>query len=106
MVVHEFGHYTIGRVFKFNIVEFAIGMGPRIVKTEKGGIIYSLRALPIGGFVQFYGEDSPVGDGKDFRDHPVRRRAAVIAAGPIMNILFAFILAIMFCAVSAIQRLS
>ncbi|MEZ4357025.1 MAG: M50 family metallopeptidase [Eubacteriales bacterium] len=94
VVVHEYGHYIVGRIFGFTILEFAVGMGPKIVSWEKKGILYSIRAFPIGGFNKFYGEDEDLDDEKTFNKHPVGHRALVIAAGPIMNILFAFILAI------------
>ena len=57
--IHELGHYLSARLFKVTIHEFAIGMGPKIVQktSEKTGIKYSLRALPIGGFVAMEGED-------------------------------------------------
>lgn len=47
--VHELGHYGMGRLLGFKIVEFAIGMGPKLAKFERKGILYSIRALPIGG---------------------------------------------------------
>ncbi len=58
ITVHEFGHYIVGKIFKFKILEFAIGMGPAIFKkTLKNGEIFSIRIFPLGGFCQFEGED-------------------------------------------------
>jgi len=59
ILAHELGHYTMARVFDVHILEFSIGMGPKIFsrKSKKTGIVYSLRALPIGGFVQMVGEN-------------------------------------------------
>ena len=57
VAVHELGHYAAGRLLGFGILEYAIGMGPVVWKTEKKGIQYSLRALPLGGMCRFYGED-------------------------------------------------
>ena len=83
VVLHELGHYCAGRIFGFGIVEFSVGMGPAIIKKEKNGITYALRALPIGGMCQFYGEDqADTGDGKAFSCHPIWQRMIVIAAGP------------------------
>ena len=94
VVLHELGHYCAGRIFGFGIVEFSVGMGPAIIKKEKNGITYALRALPIGGMCQFYGEDqADTGDGKAFSCHPIWQRMIVIAAGPVMNILTTIILA-------------
>lgn len=57
--VHELGHYLTARLFDVHILEFAIGMGPKLIskKSKKTGIVYSLRALPFGGFVSMVGED-------------------------------------------------
>ncbi len=59
ITVHEFGHYIVGKIFKFKINEFAIGMGPAIFKkTKKNGEVFSIRIFPLGGFCAFEGEDS------------------------------------------------
>lgn len=57
--VHEFGHYITARIFKVTILEFSIGMGPRLItwKSKKTGIQYSIAAIPFGGFVSMAGED-------------------------------------------------
>ena len=59
ILIHEFGHYIMARKFKVGIKEFAIGMGPKLISrtSKKTGIAYSLRAIPIGGFVSMDGED-------------------------------------------------
>ena len=53
ITIHEFGHYLFARIFKVGIHEFSIGMGPKILArtSKKTGIQYSLRLLPIGGYV-------------------------------------------------------
>ncbi len=58
ITVHEFGHYVVGKIFKFKINEFAIGMGPAIYKkVKKSGEIFSIRIFPLGGYCAFEGED-------------------------------------------------
>ena len=58
ITVHEFGHYIVGKIFKFKINEFAIGMGPAIYKKKKkNGEIFSIRIFPLGGYCAFEGED-------------------------------------------------
>ena len=94
VTVHELGHYTAGRLLGFSIVEFSVGMGPRIMKVERKGIIYSLKALPIGGSCQFVGEDEVAIDKKDFNAMPRWRRAVVLFAGPALNFLFALVLCV------------
>lgn len=61
ITVHEAGHYFVGKIFKFKINEFAIGMGPAIFKrTLKSGEIFSVRLFPLGGFCAFEGEDENI----------------------------------------------
>lgn len=90
---HELGHFAVGRRLGFGIDEFAIGMGPVVFSKEKNGIRYALRALPIGGMCMFHGEDAPAGDSKSFNAQPVWKRMLVVAAGPVMNILLAIVIA-------------
>lgn len=87
--IHEFGHFTMARLFKVTIEEFAIGMGPTLVskKSKKSGIKYSLRALPIGGFVSMEGEDSESQDENAFTNKPVWQRIIITCAGAFMNII-------------------
>jgi len=94
VTVHELGHYTAGRLLGFCVMEFSIGMGPRVVKVEKNGIIYSLKAFPIGGSCRFAGEDEVAQGRGDFNAMPKWRRAVALASGAFCNILFAFILTI------------
>lgn len=60
ILIHEFGHYIVGKILKFKINEFSIGFGPKIFSktNKKTGEIFSLRLLPLGGFCAFDGEDS------------------------------------------------
>ena len=57
VLVHEFGHYKAAKSVGIKVYEFAIGMGPTLLKREKDGTIYSIRTVPIGGFVQMEGEE-------------------------------------------------
>lgn len=94
IMVHELGHYSVGRLCKIKIVEFAIGFGPKIKSWVKNDIIYSVRWIWLGGFTKFYGEDDEMSDKESFNNQPAGRRALTIAAGPMFNILLAFILAV------------
>lgn len=69
ITVHEFGHYIVGKIFKFKINEFAIGMGPAIYKkTKKNGEIFSIRIFPLGGYCAFEGEDEDEQSRKEKED--------------------------------------
>lgn len=93
VMVHELGHYTAGRLLGFTITEFALGMGPRVCGFKKNGTEYNLRVFPIGGMCQFFGEDAGVSDPRCFNAQKPWKRAIVIAAGPVMNFVLAFVLA-------------
>lgn len=95
IMTHELGHYSIGRACKIKVVEFAIGFGPKIKQWVKNDIIYSIRWFFIGGYTKFYGEDENSDDKLAFNNQPAGRRALTIAAGPVFNIVFAFLLVIL-----------
>ncbi len=59
ITIHELGHFIVARLCGVRVLEFAIGMGPKILsrKSRKSGIVYSLRLFPIGGFVSMLGEN-------------------------------------------------
>jgi len=87
--IHELGHYLFARLFHVTIREFAIGMGPKLFTKVSGktGIAYSLRALPIGGFVSMVGEDGESEDPNAFHRKPVWQRILITVAGASMNVL-------------------
>lgn len=92
--IHEFGHYTAARIFGVKIYEFAIGMGPKVLSrvSKKTDIRYSLRLLPIGGFVAMAGEDEASDDPSALCNKPVWQRMIITAAGAAMNLITGFLL--------------
>ncbi len=92
VLVHEFGHYKAAKSVGIKVYEFAIGMGPTIFKKERKGTIYSIRAIPIGGFVQMEGEEEASKTPTSYGTKTIWQRAKVIAAGPIMNFVLALVL--------------
>ena len=96
ITVHEFGHYLAGKALKFKINEFAIGFGPRLFKrtSKKNGEIFSVRALPLGGFCAFEGEDTASDDDGAFTKKAPWKRIIVLVAGPLANYLIALLLII------------
>lgn len=92
IALHEFGHFSTAKLFKIKVNEFSIGMGPAILKKQKGETLYALRLLPIGGFVSLEGEDEVSDDPRAFGNQKAWKRFIVIAAGATLNILLGLIL--------------
>lgn len=92
IVIHELGHYTAGKIFKFKITEFSIGFGKAIFsKKMKSGEIFSIRVVPLGGYCAFAGEDKEVAEEGDFNSKPWWQRLIVLFSGAFFNFLSAVI---------------
>lgn len=96
ITVHEFGHYIAGKALKFKINEFAIGFGPKLFKrtSKRNGEIFSIRALPLGGFCAFEGEDEEKDGEEAFTNKAPWKRIIVLVAGPLTNYILALLLVI------------
>jgi len=92
ILVHEFGHFIVAKKSGIMVEEFAMGMGPKLISKKIGETVYSIRAFPIGGFCNMLGADTATDDSRSFTNKPVRTRIAVIVAGPVMNLLLAYII--------------
>lgn len=92
ILVHELGHFAVARKAGIKVLEFSIFMGPRIFSWGKGETKYSIRAIPIGGFVKMEGEEESSSDERAFNNKPAGTRALVVAAGAVMNILIAIVI--------------
>ena len=91
--VHELGHFLTARFFGVTVNEFSIGMGPKIFsKKSKDGILYSLRLLPVGGFVSMAGEDEESDDPNSFEKKSKLARFIILFAGAFMNLVLGFII--------------
>ncbi len=95
--IHELGHFIAARGFGVTVDEFAMGMGPAIFKKEFGGITYSLRIFPIGGFCKMLGEDMEEEEEKSddpglFYNKPCWQRIIILAAGATMNLVLGILL--------------
>lgn len=114
VVAHEFGHFIVAKANGIKVLEFSVGMGPKLVKFTKGETEYSLRLLPIGGACMFEGEDGLFEEDEETEriqeENPLERpqttqegsfqnasvwvRIATVVAGPLFNIILGYILAI------------
>lgn len=90
--VHEVGHFTFAKLFKVKVNDFALGMGPAILKKKKGDTTYALRLFPIGGYVAMEGEDEDSPDENAFNRKKVWQRFLIIAAGALMNLILGIII--------------
>lgn len=92
--VHELGHFLAAKLSGVKVNEAAMGFGPAIFKKMRGETLYSIRILPLGGFVKLAGmepeeEIKPGEEDRAFDNQSTFKKIAIIAAGPLMNILFA-----------------
>lgn len=93
---HELGHFTFAKLFKVQVNEFAMGMGPTLFKFKKGETKYALRLFPIGGFVSMEGEDEESENERAFCKKPAWQRFIIVAAGGVVNLIMgAIIVAVM-----------
>lgn len=95
VVAHELGHMWVAKRFKMKVEEFAVGIGPLLARLWRGrdGTLYTIRALPLGGFVKITGmmPDEEHVEGS-FQSKPLYARFLTVLAGPVASILFGFIL--------------
>lgn len=92
--IHELGHFYFAKRAGVTIHEFSIGMGPKLLEKTKNGTQYSLRLLPIGGYVAMEGEDEESNDPNSFGKKTIGQRLLSIVAGPVANILLCILLLI------------
>lgn len=91
VTVHEFGHFICAKLSGIKVLEFSVGMGPRLLKLGKGETEYSLRLIPFGGYCSMEGEDDDSGSSRSFRKQSVWKRIIVLFAGAFMNFVLGFV---------------
>lgn len=94
--IHELGHFLAARLFGVGVNEFAIGMGPRLLKKQGEKTLYSLRAVPFGGFCEMVGEDEEVDRDDSFSSKRGWQKVIILVAGAAMNLIMGFLLLIIF----------
>jgi regulator of sigma E protease len=95
IIFHELGHMVVAKRAGVTVSEFAFGFGPRLFGFERGGTLYSINLLPLGGFCKMVGEDTGddgSADPGNFQHKPLYARMLVIIAGPFFNFILAAIL--------------
>lgn len=91
VLVHEFGHFIVAKKSGVLVEEFSLGMGPKLLGWQGAETAYSVRLLPIGGYVKMTGEDEDSDNPRAFCNKSVWVRMAVTFAGPLMNLLIAVV---------------
>lgn len=91
IVIHEAGHFVAAKLARVKVLEFGIGFPPRVWGLRKGETVYSINAVPLGGFVKMLGEEDP-SEPRSLAGKSAAVRFMVMAAGPFMNLLMAVVL--------------
>ena len=109
VIAHELGHFLLAKANGITVVEFSIGMGPKLLHFDRGGTEYSLRLLPIGGACMFEGENGLEEEGGAlsegaFPKAKVWARISTVFAGPFFNFLLAYAFAVLVVAYAGSDR--
>ncbi len=91
IIAHEVGHFVTAKAFGVKVEEFALGFPPRLLGVRWGETLYSLNALPLGGFVKMAGEEDPTGP-RTLASKPIFTRLLVLSSGSLMNALLPLLL--------------
>lgn len=95
--VHEFGHYIVARLCGVQVQTFSLGFGPRLFARKWGPTEYCISAIPLGGYVRLLGDDpkeeiSPEERDRSFLAQNVKKKIAIVVAGPLFNLLLALVI--------------
>src|SRR6266446_419680 len=101
ILVHEWGHFIVARLFKVRVDVFSLGFGPRLFGWKRGVTDYRVSAIPLGGYVRMAGQDlsevdsndvAPTGAPDELMSKPRWQRVLISFAGPAVNLIFPIIL--------------
>src|SRR4030042_6402817 len=81
VILHEFGHFILAKIFGVKVEEFGLGYPPRLLGKKFGETIYSINLLPLGGFVKIYGQEERIDNPRSFTTKPFWQRALIILGG-------------------------
>ncbi|MEW5692526.1 MAG: RIP metalloprotease RseP [Candidatus Hydrogenedentota bacterium] len=93
--IHEFGHFIFAKLFKVKVEVFSLGFGPKLIGLKYNDTEYKISAVPFGGYVKMKGEDpneQKTGAPDEFASKPVYQRIIIVIAGPLVNLIFGFLL--------------
>jgi len=94
VLIHELGHFLLAKKNGICVLEFSLGLGPKLCGFQKGETFYCIKALPFGGECRMLGEDEEEDAENSFGKKSVWARISVVAAGPIFNFILAFVLSV------------
>lgn len=100
IIIHEFGHFLLAKKNGICVLEFSLGLGPKLCGFQKGETFYCIKLLPFGGECRMLGEDEDEDAENAFGKKSVWARISVVAAGPIFNFILAFVLAVIVIGIS------
>ena len=92
ITIHELGHFIAAKASGVKVLEFSVGMGPKLLQKAAEETTYSLRCLPIGGYCAMEGEDVASDDPRAFSNQKLWKRLLILVAGSGMNFLLGFVL--------------
>lgn len=95
ILIHELGHFLTAKAFGVKVHEFSIGMGKCLFHKTKGETQYSIRLLPVGGYVKMEGEDGESDDERAFSKKKTWQRAIILVSGAFMNFVLGFLLIVL-----------
>ena len=100
---HELGHFLVAKGFRVKVLKFSLGFGYKLIGKKVGETEYLISTIPLGGYVKLLGEDgddsepvAPEDQGRAFHEQHVLKRIAIVASGPVFNLILALVL---FCGV-------
>lgn len=101
IAIHELGHFVAAKLCGVQVNEYSINMGPKLLQTQKGETLYTLRLLPIGGYCAMEGEDGESDNPRAFTNAKWWKRLIILVSGSAMNFLTGFVIMLLLTALTA-----
>ena len=98
IAIHEFGHFIAAKLSGVQVNEYSINMGPKLLQTQRGETLYTLRLLPIGGYCAMEGEDEESDNPRAFNNAAWWKRLIILVAGSFMNFVAGLLIITILCA--------